>query len=136
MHEPDPEKVMACLSARQFSEWMAYEKAFGPIDRNYDQEMLAQLHELLQVNNQLTGAAITKKGKKNPAGKFRRVPRAHEMFDPHFDEDDFDEEEEEENEFGERPSDIAKFDAEVFGSGAYEVAPPTLDDAVIEENAD
>lgn len=85
---------MERLSARQFAEWMSYERAFGPIDGSYSKELMAELHELIQVNNLLTGASLTKKGRKNPAGKFRRVPRPWRPDtdgEPEVDEDDEDE---------------------------------------------
>lgn len=102
--------MMASMSAREYKEWEAYERATGPIDSMYDREILAQIHEVIQVNNQLTGASITKKGKKNPAGKFRKVRRPDEIFlpegweeeEPDEDDDEF-EDNEEEDLYGESP---------------------------------
>jgi hypothetical protein len=68
------------MTAREYKEWEAYERAAGPLDSTYEREMLAEIHEIIQVNNLLTGASLTKKGKKNPAGKFRKVTRADELF--------------------------------------------------------
>lgn len=113
---------MERLSARQFAEWMAYERAFGPIDGWFSREMLAQLHELIQVNNQLTGASLTKRGRKNPAGKFRKVPRP---WRPDLDDDPDEDDDEDEFDYGDPVSnDIRKFDAEVFGTERTQ----TLDD--------
>ncbi len=95
---------MASISALEYKEWEAYERATGPLDATYEREMIAQLIEVLQINNILTGASITRKGKKNPAGKFQRIQRAHELFlspdelpeeeedvEDESDEDDFEE---------------------------------------------
>lgn len=92
--------MMASMSALEYKEWEAYERATGSLNADYERELLAQLIEYLQLNNILTGAAITKKGKKNPAGKFRKVLRPDEIYSPpddYDDEDDEDEDEEEEN---------------------------------------
>lgn len=78
--------MMASMTAREYKEWEAYERATGPLDSAYEREMMAQLHELTQMNNILTGASLTKKGKKNPAGKFRKAPRAEQIWLPDEDE--------------------------------------------------
>jgi hypothetical protein len=82
MRRVDVDRMMSSISAYEYRQWEAYERVAGPIDDSYDRELLAQLIELLQVNNILTGASMAKKGRKNPAGKFRRVDRAHELFFP------------------------------------------------------
>ncbi|MFF5973746.1 hypothetical protein ACFY7C_19675 [Streptomyces sp. NPDC012769] len=82
------------MSAREYKEWEAYERAVGPLDSSYDREILCEIHELLQLNNQLTGAAITKKGKKNPAGKFRQAIRPEALYLPPEDEEEDDDEDE------------------------------------------
>lgn len=126
MREPNPDKVMERISARQFQEWRAFDAAFGSIDGMYEREMMAELHELLQVNNQLTGAAITKKGKKNPAGKFHRAPRPWlpAAVAKQLEEDD--------EAQGVEQGEIDRFNFEVFGPPEQ---PPTrtLDDAYIED---
>lgn len=77
------------------SEWMAYERFAGPIDDRWRDEVLASLQEAVQVNGQLIGMSIPKKkGKKNPAPKFRKVPRPTEIF--RQDEEDEPEDDEEE----------------------------------------
>jgi hypothetical protein len=90
MHEVDVDRMMARISARQYKEWEAYEMATGPIDSSYEREMLAEQNELTQVNNLLTGASLMKKGKKNPAGKFRAVTRPDEIWqsDGYYGEED------------------------------------------------
>lgn len=91
--------MMASMTALEYKEWEAYERATGPLDATYEREMIAQLIEVLQINNLLTGASLTKKGKKNPAGKFRRVPRANELYLPPDSEEE--EEEEDDDDFEE-----------------------------------
>lgn len=60
---------------------MAYEMATGPLDGTWRDEILAQIHELIQKNNLLTGASLAGKGRKNPAGKeIHRVPRARQTY--------------------------------------------------------
>lgn len=93
---------MASMSAREYKEWEAYERAYGPIDGGFERQMLRELHELLQLNNTLTGASLTKKGRKNPAGKFRRAPQPQLLTDPYFDpEDEAEEPVEDEEDFDE-----------------------------------
>jgi len=46
--------LLQTMSSRELSEWRAYERFYGPVDRSYDSEMLAQIHELLQVLIQVT----------------------------------------------------------------------------------
>lgn len=97
MRRPDVDRMMASMTAREYKEWEAYERATGPLDSMYERELLAEIHELIQVNNLLTGASLTKRGKKNPAGKFRKAIRADSLFLPPEDEEpDEDEEEYEE----------------------------------------
>lgn len=80
--------MMASLSAREYKEWEAYERAVGPLDQSYEREITAQLHELIQMNNQLTGASLTKKGKKNPAGKFRKAYRPEYFTNPYLQQEE------------------------------------------------
>jgi hypothetical protein len=84
MREVDVDRMMARISARQYKEWEAYERATGPLDHTYEREMQAQQHELQQLNNILTGASVTKKGKKNPAGKFRNAYRPEHFTNPYL----------------------------------------------------
>jgi hypothetical protein len=115
MRRPDVDRMMASMTAREYKEWEAYERAVGSLDAGYEREILAEIHELLQFGNLLTGASMTKRGKKNPAGKFRRVARPDEMYDPpdpdepdeddeEFDEDDVDPYDDEEEEYETAPS--------------------------------
>ena len=86
MREVDVDKMMARISARQYREWVAYERATGTLDLTYDREMLAQIHEVIQVGNLIAGRP-QKRGGKNAAGKFRKVKRAHELYLPDEEEE-------------------------------------------------
>lgn len=87
--------MMASMTARQYREWEAYERATGPLDSEYEREMFAQLHELIQLNNLLTGRP-QKRGGKNAAGKFRKAPRPEHLTNPylHMDEEEDDDDDE------------------------------------------
>lgn len=130
MRRPDVDRMMASMSAREYKEWEAYERATGPLDGMYEKEMLAQLHELIQVNNILTGASLTKKGKKNPAGKFKRALRAMQMMallrgeEPEDYEPDEDDDEDEYDEYG---YEIAPEDRKKRASGEPEAYDPSKD---------
>ncbi|WP_432001233.1 hypothetical protein [Streptomyces sioyaensis] len=41
-------QVLASVTSRELAEWVAYERAYGPIDLMWTNETLAQIHELLQ----------------------------------------------------------------------------------------
>jgi hypothetical protein len=101
MRRVDVDRMMASITALEYKEWEAYERATGPLDETWEREILAQLHELIQLNNILTGAAITRKGKKNPGGKLKKVVRSDELWisieddEPDEDEDlDYEDQEE------------------------------------------
>jgi hypothetical protein len=126
MRRPDVDRMMASMSARVYSEWEAYERATGPLDSAYEREMMAQLHELIQLNNLLTGAQVTKKGKKNPAGKFQKVRRPEDIWFPPDDEPEDDPDEDEDDEYidGEFVEDYDDYDDE----DEVEVADPNAYD--------
>lgn len=121
MGRPDVDRMMASMTAREYREWQAYERATGPIDARYEREMIVSLNELLQVNNLLTGAQVTKKGRRNPAGKFRKMPLPGQYFDPNWDaepdEDDFDEDDIDYGDFDEEYESPKK-----KGDGGYDPA--------------
>lgn len=68
------------VDSHELTEWVAYEKAFGPLGSRYNDEMLAQQHELLQTLAYLTGAQVTQKNQKNPIPSPRHTPRPDEQF--------------------------------------------------------
>lgn len=54
--------VLAIHSSLELAEWMAYEKAFGPIDDEWRDNTLAEVHELLQGILHITASANSKDG--------------------------------------------------------------------------
>lgn len=71
------EELLAGISARELTEWEAYERAVGPLDHAYGDDMLASIHEAVQFLCRLTGAQL----KKNPAKDLpRKLKRPHEVF--------------------------------------------------------
>lgn len=75
-------EVLARHTSRQLAEWEAYERFAGPIDRSYDREALAGIHEQLQYMNRLLGAAhfTDKKNPNNPVPEPEHYPRPHELY--------------------------------------------------------
>lgn len=74
--------MLARMTSRQLSEWMAFEKADGPIGGQYEQEVLASIHEQLQAIAHLLGAAhfTDKEHPDNPVPEPIRYPRPDEVF--------------------------------------------------------
>ena len=76
------------------TEWAAYERFAGPIGDGYLHEVLAALHEQIQLLNRMQGAAhfTDKKHRKNPAREPKHYPRPHEWYvqrdSPDDDEDE------------------------------------------------
>ncbi|MFD8117097.1 hypothetical protein [Streptomyces microflavus] len=64
----------------EFAEWQAYDRATGALNDEWQAELLANIHELLQFQAYLTGQAhfTDKHHKKGPAPKPERYPRPHE----------------------------------------------------------
>lgn len=79
-------QLLASMDSAEISEWQAYERAFGPLDRAYGDDMLARIHEQLQLLTHVQGAAGG--GKDNPIPEPKRVPRPPDVFVPDDDPDD------------------------------------------------
>ncbi len=75
---------MRRYTSRQIAEWLAYERFAGPIDRSYDRDVLAAMHEQLQYLCRLIGAAhfTDRKHPNNPVPEPQHYPRAHELYQP------------------------------------------------------
>jgi hypothetical protein len=73
-------ELLATVDSYELSEWVAYERVFGPIGSRYNDEMLAQQHEILQSVAYLLGAQVTPKGQKNPIPIPKHTPRPDEQF--------------------------------------------------------
>lgn len=59
-------EFLASHTSLQIREYMAYEKHAGPIGNAWQRDTLDQMHYVLQWNNYLLGAWVTKEGEKNP----------------------------------------------------------------------
>jgi hypothetical protein len=71
--------LLCGITAYELSEWEAYERAFGPLGRQYEQDMFARIHEQLQMITFVLGAANSGEGE-NPVPEPKQVPRPHEVF--------------------------------------------------------
>ncbi|MFE0101151.1 hypothetical protein [Streptomyces sp. NPDC059009] len=74
-------ELLERIDSRELAEWQAYEQLTGPLDDAYLAEALASLHEQMQTQNRMIGAAhfTDKKHKKNPAPEPKHFPRPHEL---------------------------------------------------------
>lgn len=70
------------IDAKEITEWMAYELVTGPLDSKYSDDMLANIHEQLQMLTRFVGAQLEDENGDNPAPAPQRVKRAHELFSP------------------------------------------------------
>ena len=84
------EEMLSRISSAEIAQWQAYEKAFGPIGHQYSDDLLASIHEQLQVIAKLSGAALVSDSNDNPVPNPRHTPRPPELFRPPEDEDDSD----------------------------------------------
>lgn len=71
MHVP-VKVLLASMDSNEISEWMAYEEFAGPLDSTWSQEVLGQIHELLQHLISITVQAHSDT-KKPP--KVQNIPR-------------------------------------------------------------
>lgn len=65
--------MLASLTSRELSEWSAYERAYGPIDNDWRDETLAQIHELMQDVRHLTARRVSTNGVSTETVPKRRV---------------------------------------------------------------
>ncbi|PRH79408.1 hypothetical protein C6N75_10010 [Streptomyces solincola] len=72
------------MSSREFAEWQAWHRATGALTDEWQAELLASLHELLQFQAYLTGQAhfTDKHHKKGPAPKPEHYKRRYELLGP------------------------------------------------------
>ena len=77
------QELLATHSSKQLREWMAYEVKAGPLSPRWRDDILAEIHYLLQWNTHLLGAKVPTKDKKNPAPppKFPARPWAPDPFE-------------------------------------------------------
>lgn len=81
-------ELLATHTSRELREYMAYEQHAGPLGDGWTRDRVQEMHYLLQWNNYLLGAWVTKEGEKNP------VPEpVHVQWQTEDEEDDEAEEE-------------------------------------------
>ncbi len=72
--------MLNSMDSVEYSRWMAYERAHGPINGEWNQEVLANIQEQLQSIAYLLGQAhfTDKTHKRGPIPKPERYPRPYE----------------------------------------------------------
>lgn len=45
--------MLARIDSRELAEWEAFERAFGPLDYSWRDDMLARLHEIMQSSDSM-----------------------------------------------------------------------------------
>lgn len=70
------------MDSVEYSQWMAFERAQGPINGEWDQEALANIQEQLQSIAYLLGQAhfTDKTHRRGPIPKPEKYPRPHESL--------------------------------------------------------
>ena len=71
-------QLLTRVDSYELAEWEAFERAFGPLGNEYDQETLACILDQLGILTYLTGMQY----EDNPIPIPRRYPRPHDVFAP------------------------------------------------------
>lgn len=73
---------LARISSLELTEWAAYERAYGPINDRWRDDVLAMIHEALQQIMRLQGAAhfTSEKRKNNPVPEPKKIPRPWNLY--------------------------------------------------------
>lgn len=68
------------MDSREYSQWMAFERAYGPVGNEWSDEALASIQEQLQQLSYLLSQAkfTDKTHRKGPVPKPERFPRPYE----------------------------------------------------------
>lgn len=69
-------EMLARISSYELTEWAAYEQMTGPLGPSWRDDVLAAIHEQLQVGNRVAGG----QAKKNPCPEPKAVTRPHELM--------------------------------------------------------
>lgn len=85
------------MDSVEYSQWMAFERVHGPINREWDQEAMANMQEQLHTIAYLISQAkfTDKNHRKGPIPKPERYPRANESLLKHAASPPVDEDEDE-----------------------------------------
>lgn len=70
-------EMLSRISSYEITEWMAYEKAQGPLLSEYRDDMLASIHEQLQFLCHLYGSQF----EENPVDEPVKLPRPNDLYD-------------------------------------------------------
>lgn len=68
-------ELLSKIDAHELAEWEAFEVVNGPIGREYSDDMLACIHEVIQLGNYIQGFQYTD----NPVPKPSRVTRPNKF---------------------------------------------------------
>lgn len=72
-------EMLEHVDSYEIGEWMAYERAFGPIGSDWSDAALMAIHSQLAVLNKMTGAAHF--GENNPVqGDMPMLPKPSEFY--------------------------------------------------------
>jgi hypothetical protein len=76
--------MLTSMDSWEYTQWMAYEQAWGPLGGEYDSDALASIQEQLQQIAYLLGQAhfTDKNHKRGPIEKPSKFPRPHDVFNP------------------------------------------------------
>jgi hypothetical protein len=75
--------MLNSMDSREYSQWMAFERAHGPINGEWDAEVFSNIQEQLQTIAYLLGQAhfTDKTHKRGPIEKPERYPRPGEFME-------------------------------------------------------
>lgn len=71
-------ELLSRTTSYELAEWQAFERAYGPLGREYISDALASIHEQLQILNRMTGEQF----EDNPAAEPSKWPRPNDIFKP------------------------------------------------------
>jgi len=76
-----PREVLARISSEDLAEWIAFERAHGPIDATYERVMLNSIEFQLQTLNHLMGGAYftNPDDGENPIAEPKQLPLPWDM---------------------------------------------------------
>lgn len=75
-------QLLRSMDSMEYSQWMAFERANGPIGGEWEAEVQAGIHELLQQISYLLGQAhfTDKTHRRGPVPKPEKFPRPYESM--------------------------------------------------------
>lgn len=79
-------ELLRRITAKELTEWQAYEREFGMLGTQWDREVLREIHYVLQCGNYQFAASNTDKGKKPGYPEPKHLPAANEFLKPQDEE--------------------------------------------------